>query len=226
MGKAMVITIDGPAGTGKSSVAQEVARELGFGFLDTGAMYRAIGLAALRGGVALDDQEGLAKLALSVAVDFDWSVKPPRIRLNGKDVAEEIRAEEVSNAASRVAVVGGVREVMVQLQREAGKVRGNLVTEGRDQGTVVFPDAALKIYLDATAEERAKRRMLQLAQKGTKVDYQELLGQIRERDARDSGRAISPLSAAKDARRIDNTNFTQQQVTGQVIQLAREVMAR
>ena len=222
----MVITIDGPAGTGKSSVAQEVARELGFGFLDTGAMYRAIGLAALRGGVALDDQEGLAKLALSVAVDFDWSVKPPRIRLNGKDVAEEIRAEEVSNAASRVAVVGGVREVMVQLQREAGKVRGNLVTEGRDQGTVVFPDAALKIYLDATAEERANRRMLQLAQKGTKVDYQELLGQIRERDARDSGRAISPLSAAKDARRIDTTNFTQQQVTGQVIQLAREVMAR
>lgn len=218
----MIITIDGPAGTGKSTVSQDVARRLGYGFLDTGAMYRAIGLAAIRAGVALDDPAKLGELAQRVKVDFDWSATPPRVRLDGGDVADLIRIEEVSNAASKVAVCPAVREAMVRLQREVGQVHCDLVTEGRDQGTVVFPNAGLKIYLDATPEERAKRRKLQLEQKGETVDYGRLLEQIRQRDARDSGRAHSPLAAAADACRLDTTHLTQEQVTVQIVTMARE----
>lgn len=224
--KDMVITIDGPAGTGKSSVSLEVARRLGFGFLDTGAMYRAIGLAAARAGVSLDDVEGLGALAEAVRVDFDWTAPTPLVRLNGEVVAELIRTEAASNAASRVAVAPKVREVMVRLQREVAGERGDLVTEGRDQGTVVFPEAELKVYLDGTAEARAGRRMRQLAQKGVSVDYRELLGQIMERDARDSGRATSPLAAAGDARTIDTTSLTQEEVTSLVVGWAKDAMGQ
>lgn len=219
----MIITIDGPAGTGKSSVSQEVARRLGLGFLDTGAMYRAVALAAIRRGIRLDDAQSLGTLADSVKVDFDWSATPPRVRLDRQDVADEIRNEEVSSGASKVAVVPRVRSAMVKLQQEVGRNRPQLVTEGRDQGTVVFPAAELKIYLDATPEERAKRRMLQLQAKGQTVDYATLLEQIRERDARDSGRSVGPLAAAADARRIDTTALTQQQVIDAIVALAKQV---
>lgn len=222
----MIITIDGPAGTGKSSVSQEVARRLGLGFLDTGAMYRAIALAAIRRGVRLDDADALGTLAESVKVDFDWFATPPRVRLDGEDVADQIRTEEVSSGASKVAVVPRVRTAMVKLQQDVGRNRPQLVTEGRDQGTVVFPRAELKIYLDATPEERAKRRKLQLEAKGEKVDYAKLLEQIRERDARDSGRSVAPLSAAADARRIDTTTLTQQQVTDCIVELANQLRQR
>jgi CMP/dCMP kinase len=222
----MIITIDGPAGTGKSSVSQEVARRLGLGFLDTGAMYRAIALAAIRRGIRLDDADALGTLAESVKVDFDWSVTPPRVRLDGQDVADQIRSEQVSSGASKVAVVPRVRSAMVKLQQDVGRTRPQLVTEGRDQGTVVFPDAELKIYLDATPEERAKRRKLQLDARGEKADYTQLLQQIRERDARDSGRSVGPLSAAADARRIDTTNLTQQQVVDAITTLAQQVQKK
>jgi cytidylate kinase len=217
----MIITIDGPAGTGKSSVSQDVARILALQFLDTGAMYRAIGLGAIRAGIALHDEARLSELAESVRVDFDWGAKPPRVRLNGEDVAELIRTEEVSSAASKVSVFPRVRSAMVKLQQAIGRSHPKLVTEGRDQGTVVFPGAELKVFLDATPEERASRRKLQLEQKGEAVDLQVLLEQIRQRDARDSQRAVSPLAAAADAVRIDTTDITQTQVTEKIVELAR-----
>jgi CMP/dCMP kinase len=217
----MIITIDGPAGTGKSSVSQEVARRLGYDFLDTGAMYRAIALAALRAKVSFEDMQALGSLAAGVRVSFDFAATPPRVHLNCEDIAELIRTEEVSSGASKIAVCPAVREAMVRLQQEIGRLRPDLVTEGRDQGTVVFPRAGLKIYLDATPEERARRRKLQLEAKGQAVDFDQLLAQIRERDARDSGRVHSPLAAAADARRLDTTGLSQEQVTQLIVDLAK-----
>lgn len=217
----MIVTIDGPAGTGKSSVSQDAARRLGYDFLDTGAMYRAIGLAAMRAQISLENAEVLGQLAEGVGVDFDWSAYPPRVRLNGEDVSELIRTEAVSHAASCVAVAPRVRAAMVKLQQAVGVMRSNLVTEGRDQGTVVFPAAGLKIYLTATAEERARRRQLQLQAKGQPADYQTLLAQIRERDHRDSTRATGPLCIPSGAVVIDTTTLTQQQVTQRVIDLVQ-----
>ena len=216
----MIITIDGPAGTGKSSVSQEVARRLGYSFLDTGAMYRAIALAAIGRGVALDDLAALGVLAGQVSVDFDWSGNPPRVRLDGRDVADLIRTEEASSGASKVAVAPRVRAAMVQLQQRVGIARPNLVTEGRDQGTIVFPRAGLKVYLTANAEQRARRRMLQLKAQGQQVEYASLLAQIRERDTRDSGRAVGPLAIPAGAEVIDTTALTQEQVTAKIVELA------
>lgn len=217
----MIITIDGPAGTGKSSVSQEVARRLGYSFLDTGAMYRAIALAATRQSIAMDDLDALGGLAERVTVDFDWSANPPHVRLDGHDVADLIRTEAVSSGASKVAVAPRVRAAMVHLQQKVGLARPDLVTEGRDQGTIVFPHAGLKVYLSATAEERANRRKLQLEAKGQQVDYAPLLEQIRERDARDSGRAVGPLAIPAGAEVIDTTALTQEQVTAKIVELAR-----
>lgn len=217
----MIITIDGPAGTGKSSVSQEVARRLAYDFLDTGAMYRAIALAAIRAGISLDDADALGTLAERVSVDFDWSAHPPLVRLDEAVVAELIRSEQVSSAASKVAVAPRVRSAMVRLQQEVGSVRPDLVTEGRDQGTVVFPQAGMKIYLDAAVAARARRRQLQLEAKGALVNFDELLEQICERDARDSGRTHSPLCAADDACVIDTTMLSQEEVTQQIVELAR-----
>lgn len=221
----MILTIDGPAGTGKSSVSQDVARRLGYSFLDTGAMYRAIALAAISRKVALDDLAALGELAERVAVDFDWSANPPRVRLDGQDVADAIRTEQVSSGASKVAVAPRVRAAMVRLQQQVGQARPDLVTEGRDQGTVVFPNAGLKAYLTATAEERAKRRLLQLQAKGQPAVYDDLLAQIRERDARDSGRSVGPLSVPVGAHVLDTTTMTQEQVTQAIVDLARERLA-
>ena len=217
----MIITIDGPAGTGKSSVSQEVARRLGYSFLDTGAMYRAIALAAIQRGIAMDDLHALGELAEQVRVDFDWSGNPPRVRLDGQDVADLIRTEEASGGASKVAVAPRVRAAMVHLQQEVGIARPNLVTEGRDQGTIVFPRAGLKVYLTATVEERAQRRMRQLQTNGQQVEYATLLAQIRERDARDSGRAVGPLAIPAGAEVIDTTSLTQEEVTAKIVDLAR-----
>lgn len=220
----MIITIDGPAGTGKSSVSQDVARRLDLDFLDTGAMYRAVALSAMDARLHLGDMAALGELAQRVKVDFDWSARPPRVLLDGADVSGRIRSEQVSAGASKVAVCPAVREAMVPLQRQIGHAHPSLVTEGRDQGTVVFPDAQLKIYLDATPEERAKRRHLQLQAKGETVDFEQLLGQIRERDARDSGRTHSPLKPAADAQVIDTTHLTQEQVTQRIVEMAQGIM--
>jgi cytidylate kinase len=217
----MVITIDGPAGTGKSTVAQSLAQRLGFDFLDTGAMYRAVGLEALRRNANLEDPRELAFIARHARIDFDWSRHPPGVILNGDPVGHLLRGGEATRAASYVAVVPAIREMLVQQQQQIGAERKNLVTEGRDQGTVVFPDAAFKFFLDATPQERAKRRAAQLRARGEIVDIAEILGQIVARDTRDATRAVGPLSVAADAQVIDTTSLSQDEVVERMVQRIR-----
>jgi cytidylate kinase len=220
----MIITIDGPAGTGKSTVAQAVALRLGFDFLDTGAMYRAIGLEALRREAPLDDQRELAFIAKHARIEFEWSKKPPGVLLKGEPVGHLLRGAEATRAASFVAVVPEIREIMVREQQRIGRERPNLVTEGRDQGTIVFPEAGRKFFLDATAHERARRRAAQLRARGEIVDTQEILRQIEERDARDKGRKIAPLAPAADARVIDTTHMAQDQVIDVIVASVTEAI--
>jgi CMP/dCMP kinase len=213
----MIITIDGPAGTGKSTVSQAVAERLKLDFLDTGAMYRAVGLAAIRQGVKMEEHRELAQVARQARIDFDWSTRPPGVVLNGEPVSHLIRSAEATKASSCVAVVSEVRAVMVEQQQRIGREHPNLVTEGRDQGSVVFPDAELKFYLDATPQERAKRRVNQLRQRGESADYEEILRGIIERDHRDSTRAVGPLKVPSGAEVVDTTHLTQEQVIQHII---------
>ena len=213
----MVITIDGPAGTGKSSVALAVAERLGFDFLDTGAMYRAIGLAALRREAKLDDPRELTFIARHAKITFDWIKHPPGVFLNGEPVGHLLRGGEATRAASYVAVVPAIREQLVKPQQEIGRERGNLVTEGRDQGTIVFPHAELKFYLDASPAERARRRVSQLRHRGEIVDYQEILNGIVARDHRDASRSVGPLAVPKDAEVVDTTTISQDQVIDHIV---------
>jgi CMP/dCMP kinase len=213
----MVITIDGPAGTGKSSVALAVAERLGFDFLDTGAMYRAIGLAALRREARLDDPRELSFVARHAKITFDWNKHPPGVYLNGEPVGHLLRGSDATRAASYVAVVPAIREQLVRQQQEIGRERGNLVTEGRDQGTIVFPQAELKFYLDASPAERARRRVAQLRHRGEIVDYQEILSGIVARDHRDASRSVGPLSVPTDAEVIDTTSMSQEQVIDRIV---------
>ncbi len=221
----MVITIDGPAGTGKSSVALAVAGRLGFDFLDTGAMYRALGLAALRREARLDDARELTYVARHAKITFDWSHHPPGVYLNGEPVGHLLRGGEATRAASYVAVVPAIREQLVAQQQQIGRERGHLVTEGRDQGTVVFPEAELKFYLDASPAERARRRVGQLRHRGEIVDYQEILNQIVTRDHRDASRSVGPLSVPKDAEVVDTTLVSQEQVIEHIVARGRAVAA-
>ena len=208
----MLIAIDGPAGAGKSSVARGVAAALGFTYLDSGAMYRSVALAALRSGADLDDPEAMGKLAGSI----DVTLEDGRVLLDGSDVTEAIRSADVAAAASRVAVHPGVREAMVERQRSLiGS--GRFVAEGRDIGTVVSPDAELKLYLTASEAERARRRA---AETGGRPE--EVMASQRKRDARDRTRAHSALRPAEDAVRIDTTGLSVDEVVARVIELARE----
>ncbi|HVT89311.1 MAG TPA: (d)CMP kinase [Tepidisphaeraceae bacterium] len=217
----MIITIDGPAGTGKSSVAMAVAKRLGFDFLDTGAMYRAIGLEALRRQVNLEDVRELTFVARHVRIDFDWSQQPPTIKLNNDNVGHLLRSSDATRAASYVAVVPAIREMLVAQQQRIGRERASLVSEGRDQGTVVFPNAQFKFYLDATPQERARRRVNQLRARGEAVDYNEILSQIIARDHRDASRAVGPLAKAADAIEIDTTELSQEQVIDRIVQMVQ-----
>jgi cytidylate kinase len=213
----MVITIDGPAGTGKSSVARAVAERLGFDFLDTGAMYRAIGFEAVRRQANLEDQRELSFIARHVRIDFDWKRKPPTVLLNNEPVGHLLRGSEATRAASYVAVVPAIREMLVTQQRKIGTVRINLVTEGRDQGSVVFPDAEFKFYLDATPQERARRRAAQLRARGEIVDVSEILNQIVARDHRDATRTVGPLAIPEGAQVVDTTRMSQEQVVDHIV---------
>lgn len=208
----MVITIDGPAGTGKSTVARVVAERLGYDFLDTGAMYRAIGLEAVRRQANLEDPRELAFIARHCHIEFEWTKRPPGVLLNGLPVGHLLRSGEATRAASYVAVVPAIREMMVEQQRRIGLEHGSIVTEGRDQGSVVFPNAEFKFYLDATPAERARRRVAQLRARGEIVDYQEILNQIMDRDRRDQSRTVGPLAVPAGAEVIDTTDLTQEQV--------------
>jgi cytidylate kinase len=218
----MIITIDGPAGTGKSTVARAVAERLGFDFLDTGAMYRAIGLEAIRRRANLEDHRELAFIARHSRIEFEWDKRPPGVLLNGEPVGHLLRGIEATRAASYVAAVPAVREMLVRQQRQIGTSRPNLVTEGRDQGSVVFPDAGLKFFLDATPDERARRRVAQLRQRGEIVDYNQVLEQIVARDTRDSSRAVGPLVVPPDAQVVDTTEQTEEQVVDLIVARAKE----
>lgn len=207
----VVIAIDGPAGTGKSSVSRGLARALGARYLDTGAMYRIATLAMLRGGVDLQDPESIAAAAeVPISVGFDPDVEDAY--LDGEDVAVQIRGEEVTRAVSAVSAVPAVRERMVDLQRELAGSAGRVVVEGRDIGTVVLPEADVKIFLTATAETRARRRNDQNVAAGLTDDYETVLADVRRRDHLDSTRAVSPLRPADDALIVDTSDMTQAQV--------------
>lgn len=217
MKKKLIITIDGPSGTGKSTAARGLARRLGYLYLDTGAMYRAVALQALRKKVALSDSAALARLADKARMTFrKGSGSSVRIFLNGRDVSRAIRRPEVSSAASKVAVVSGVRKALVRRQRLLGRA-GGLVAEGRDTGTVVFPHADLKVFMSAGAVERARRRCEELKEAGHRVTFTQVLKEVRERDRRDRNRAISPLRPAPGAVRIDNTRLQSTQVLARLM---------
>lgn len=208
----MVIAIDGPAGAGKSTVARAVAAEIGFTYLDSGAMYRCVALAALEGGVDLDDGEALGDLAAGLEIGFDGR----RVLLGARDVSDEIRSPEATAAASRVSAHPRVREAMVARQRQLIEA-GRFVAEGRDIGTVVSPDSPLKVFLTASDEERARRRAAQ-----TGEDFETVLAAQRQRDARDTEREHGALRAAADAVELDTTGLSLQEVVGRVVALARD----
>jgi cytidylate kinase len=208
-----VIAIDGPTASGKGTIAQGVARALGFGYLDSGALYRLLALAAQRAALAVDDAAGLAALAGHLAPEF---VEHQRVLLDGNDVTDAIRTEAVSRAASQVAVHPAVRGALLQLQRRARRAPG-LVADGRDMGTVVFPDAALKVFLTANVAARAGRRYKQLIEKGISANISDLSRELSARDRRDSDRATAPLRPAEDAFLLDSSDLTVEEVVAQVL---------
>ena len=200
-----VIAIDGPGGSGKGTIARLLAQRLGWQLLDSGALYRVIGLAAERQGISLDNEEALAEIAESIPVRFELrGAADPEIWLGNEQVTSEVRSVEGGVRASRVAVHPKVRQALIKLQR-AFRTAPGLVADGRDMGTVVFPDAPLKIYLTASTEERAQRRYKQLKQKGIDVSIAALSQDIEERDRRDSERTVAPMRPAADARILDST---------------------
>lgn len=212
MQKSVIVAIDGPAGAGKSTVARSVAQRLGFLYIDTGAMYRAVALWALRAGVPLDDTHRLEQLARQARIELTGE----QVLLNGEDVTAAIREPEVGAAASQAAASGGVRRAMVEEQRRMGAAR-SAVMEGRDIGTVVFPDAQVKIFLDADPEERARRRA-----KETGAAQQQVAREIRERDHRDRTRAEAPLTQAPDAEYLDTSQLSADQVEEAILKLVRK----
>ena len=217
----MVIAIDGPAGTGKSSVSRGLAQTLGARYVDTGAMYRIVTLAMLRAGVDLRDSEAIAAAAeVPLSVGFDPQVE--QTYLDGEDVSVQIRSDEVTRAVSAVAAVPAVRARLVQLQRESAEGADSVVVEGRDIGTVVLPGAGVKIFLTASAETRARRRNDQNVAAGLADDYDTVLSDVRRRDHLDSTRAVSPLRPAEDALIVDTSDMTQAEVIAHLRDLVEE----
>jgi len=214
-----IVAIDGPVGAGKSTVAWAVARRLGFRYVDTGAMYRSVAWAALQRGIDLHDEAAVTALARSLRIEFHADRDGQRVWIDGRDVTDDLRSPQVSDGASIVSVYPGVREAMVAIQRALG-AQGGVVMEGRDIGTVVFPDAEVKIFLDASLEERARRRYRELQARGVNVDLDAVRRAEEERDRRDRTRAHSPLQRAPGAVVIDSTQMPADEVIERIAQLA------
>ncbi|MGD9944843.1 MAG: (d)CMP kinase [Burkholderiaceae bacterium] len=219
--EAPVIAIDGPTASGKGTIAQRVAQALGWVYLDSGALYRLAALAALRAGVALDDEAGLAALAAKLPVAF----RDGLIELDGQDVTDAIRDESIGNAASRIAALPPLRDALLGLQRRFRRPPG-LVADGRDMGTVVFPEARLKVFLTASPESRAERRHKQLIEKGFSAKLDALLADLRQRDERDANRAVAPLKPAEGAVVIDSTHLDIDQTVAGVLRAYHALMRR
>ena len=218
---ALIIAIDGPSAAGKSTLAKRLANDLGFTYLDTGGMYRALALKVLREGIDIGNDGALTELIGRTAIDIVVTGGKLKVLLDGEDVSHEIRTPEVSQMASKASTLEVVRRWMLVLQRAFGR-RGNVVAEGRDIGTVVFPDAEVKIYLDASAQERARRRFEELRQAGRQVSLDETLQEMWERDKRDSERDLAPLRKSDDAIAIDSTSVDAEALAQRVMQQIRK----
>ncbi len=219
------IAIDGPAGAGKSTIARRVAKELGYIYVDTGAMYRAMALHILNQGIRPEDGERIAAACSGADIDIRYENGEQQIFLNGKNVTGDLRREEVGNMASRTSVYACVRQKLTELQKELAS-RENVVMDGRDIGTSVLPGAQAKIYLTASSRTRALRRCLELRQKGIEGNLEEIEADINERDYRDMHREISPLCRAEDAKLVDSSDLTIEQVTDAILRICREAGCR
>lgn len=215
------IAIDGPAGAGKSSIAQAVAKEIGFIYVDTGALYRAVALFILESHIDPENRDAVGEALPSADIEIRFEDGQQRVFLNGTDVSERVRLPEVSAAASKVSAIPAVRTYLFELQQSMGREH-DCIMDGRDIGTVVLPNAGLKIFLTASAEERAKRRYLQLREKGVDAAYEDILDDQKKRDYQDTHRAVSPLRAADDAIVLDTTSMTFEEVTESIEKLAKE----
>lgn len=222
----LIITIDGPAGTGKTSVAHELASRLGIDSLDTGAMYRAIALIAIENDLDIEDHDAIVQELASHVLDFDWSSTPPVILLDGRNVESRIREDDVNQLVSKIANIGALRKELVNAQRRIADGHPRLVTEGRDQGSVVFPDAEFRFYLDASPRIRAERRTAQLRRREQPVDEEEILHSIEERDHRDETRSDGPLLVPEGAIRIDTGKLTLVGVVDELESVIRDGLSR
>lgn len=220
-----IIAIDGPAGAGKSTVARMVADKLGYLYIDTGAMYRAVALKVLQNQIPLSDQSKIAGLASKLDIHFEIIDGEQHVFADGEDVTEAIRTQEATRLSSPVSAIQGVRKRLVDLQRKMGE-EGGVVMEGRDIGTVVFPNAQVKLFVTASVTERARRRAEQLREKGTEVDIEQIAEDIRERDLRDSSREHAPLKQAKDAVLIETDSMSVEQVVDAIINVHNERLSQ
>jgi len=220
----LIVTIDGPAGVGKSSVARLAAERLGLAFLDTGAMYRAVTALALERRVDPLDEPAVAALATEANLRFDWTTDPPALLAFGHDMTGALRTPDVDAAVSAVSSLPAVRRVLVALQQRIGQDHPRLLSEGRDQGTVVFPDACAKIYLDATPRVRAERRARQLLEAGRAADADAIERELTERDRLDSTRQVGPLRCPPDAIRLDTSGLSREQVIDEILRIVRRAV--
>ncbi len=220
-GERLTIAIDGPSGAGKSTVARSLARRLGYVYIDTGAMYRSLALRAQERGISPEDELALNSSALSLNIHFVTEGEQTRVFCEGEDITEAIRTPEISRLASSISKQKGVREALVQMQREMGK-EGGVVLEGRDIGTVVFPNADVKFYLDAESSERIRRRYDEMVEKGAKVDFKETQEDLLQRDHNDTHRVHSPLKKATDAVFIDSTHRSVEEVVEEMVRIIKE----
>lgn len=216
MMKNVIITVDGPSGTGKGTLCYALANKLGFDFLDSGAIYRITALAAVKKKVNLEDEEALADIGRNLNVQFVPNQGEVSVILDNENVGDQIRTAEAGQNASKIAAFPKVREALLQRQRDFASKKG-LVADGRDMGTIVFPEAQVKLFLDASAEERAKRRVKQLQLKGFNANFEQILDEIKERDYRDRNRAVAPLIPAKEALVLDSTHLSIDEVIKQAL---------